>query len=352
MEFSFRIYTKHFQVTTEYKEKKKDSIIFASNHGNSFHDAFSIIFSDHKILVFLTRGGIFGSKLVAFWLDAFYMLPIYRKRDGIKAVAKNHEIMEKCYELIKEGRHPVAMFPEGNHNMKYGLRPLQKGIARLAFNTLEKYPDLDLKIIPIGVNYSDPTYFRANVLVKKGAPIYIKPFYDKYLENKAEGTKQLLEELKKEMAKLQLFIPADNYEEIDAKFRKLRVQGPNLQVNFEKDKKLIEDIVAGNAQELPPKKSSTIGLWIKRILLFPIWALVWISNLIPSLIIRYIIKKFIGDPHFIDAVRYAAATFLFPIMYFIQALILYFIIDNGAIATLYFLLMPLLSKFYYEYLYR
>ncbi len=351
MEFSFRIYVKHFQVVLAYKEKKRDSVIFAPNHGNSFHDAFSVILSDHKIPVFLTRGGIFDSKLASFWLRTFFMLPIFRKRDGIKSVVKNQEIMARCIELLKEGRHPVALFPEGNHNMKLGLRPLQKGIARMAFDALEKYPDLDLKIIPIGVNYSDPMSFRANILVIKGEPIYVKPFYDNYKENKADATLELLEAIRVGMDKLQLRIPLENYDKIDAKFRKLRVQGPNLLENFENDKKLIQSIIDGKENDRPITKEFNYGLLIKRVLLFPIWLLAWISNLLPTLIIRLIVKKLITDPHFIDAVRFSAATFLFPILYLIQAIVIYLTLDNAAIALLYFLMMPLISKFYYEYLY-
>lgn len=350
MEFSFRIYVKHFQVVAAYKEKKRDSVIFASNHSNSFHDAFSIIYSDHKIPVFLTRGGIFSTKLARFWLNVYYMLPIYRKRDGIKSVAKNQEVMAKCIELLKDGRHPVAMFPEGNHNLRRGLRPLQKGITRMAFDALEKYPDLDLKIIPIGINYSDPTFFRANILVLKGEAIYVKPFYDLYKENKVEGTKKLLEELSSRMAKLQLKIPIENYDEIEAIFLNSRVQGPNLMQNFENDKKLIQSIIDGNIPEPQQKRGFNYGLLIRQILLFPIWLIAWISNLIPTLLVRYIVKYKVTDRHFIDAVRYAGATFLFPVFYLIQAIILYFVMDSGGIALLYFLLIPLISKFYYEYL--
>jgi len=279
------------------------------------------------------------------------MLPIYRKRDGIKSVVKNQQVMAKCIELLKEGRHPVAMFPEGNHNMRLGIRPLQKGITRMAFDALEKYPDLDLKIIPIGINYSDPTFFRANIFVLKGEAIYVKPFYDLYKENKAEGTKNLLEELSRGMAKLQLKIPAENYEEIDAKFRKLRVQGPDLLENFENDKILIQNIVEGNAPDPQTKKGFNYGLLIKQILLFPIWLIAWLSNLLPTLLVRYIVKYKVTDIHFIDAVRYAGATFLFPVFYLLQAITLYFVLDSGGIALLYFLLIPLISKFYYEYLY-
>ena len=258
LEVAYHIYVKHFEVHNSYKEQKKDPVIYASNHANAFYDAFSIIYSQRRIPVFLTRAGVFATKTSSFLLGLFYMLPIYRQRDGIKSVAKNQEIMEKCFDYLNDGRHPVAMFPEGNHNMKLGLRPLQKGIARMAFDCLEKYPDLDLKIIPIGVSYSDPRAFRANVLVLKGPPIYVKPYFEIYKENKVEAVKQLLERLSVEMEKLILNIPAENYDLIFDQYLKYRRHGRNLLANFESDKQLIKDLSEGIIPE--EKKKSDYHL--------------------------------------------------------------------------------------------
>lgn len=352
-EFSYSIHVKHFQVIDQYKEKKRDSIIYVSNHGNAFYDALSIIFSQGKIVLFLTRAGIFGSKFGDFWLDAFFMLPIYRQRDGIKAVGKNGQILARCTELLKEGRITVAMFPEGNHNMKLGLRPLQKGVVRMAFETLEKYPDLDLKIIAIGLNYSDHMAFRANVLVLKGPPILIKPYFDIYKKNKVEGTKKLLETIKVEMKKLILEIPSDRYDEINDLYRKYRKHGPDLKVNFENDKQLIKDLIEGRIpNDEIEKPRFDVAFLFRRIISFPIWIIGWISNLLPIFFIRLIMKKIIKDPHFIDSIKLAVSTFLFPLFYLIQAILICIIFQNSAIALLYFLLMPFLSKFYFNYLYK
>jgi 1-acyl-sn-glycerol-3-phosphate acyltransferase len=353
MEFSFHIYVKHYQVIEAYKVKKKDSVIYASNHGNAFYDAFSIVFSDSKIAVFLTRAGVFGSRLANFWLGVFYMMPIYRQRDGIKAVAKNQEILSTCIDLLNEGRHAIAMFPEGNHNMRLGLRPLQKGIARMAFEALEKYPEMNLKIIPIGINYSAPMNFRANVLVLKGEPIYIQAYFELYQENKALAIKKLLDDLSVAMQQLTLEIPSEGYEEIYSNYIKYRKHGKDLKMNFENDKALIKDLVDGKIPEgFVPNNSGQALLLFRRLITLPIGVIAWISNIIPIILIRLLVKKVVSDPHFIDSIKYAGATFLFPILYFIQALVIYLILENAWLAACYFILIPFISKFYFEYLYK
>lgn len=353
MEYSFHIYVKHFTVISVYKEKRRDSIIYAANHSNAFFDAFSIIYTQNKFIVFLTRAGVFGSKLASFLLGLFYMMPIYRQRDGIKAVVKNQEIMATCIDLLKEGRHPIAMFPEGNHNMHFGVRPLQKGISRIAFECLEKYPDLDLKIIPVGINYSDHMKFRANVLVLKGPPIYVKDYMDLYFKNKVEASKKLLSDLGIEMQKLSLKIPSENYDEIDSLYRKYRVKSSDLKENFEADKELIQNLIDGNIPEEVPqiKKHNALHLF-RRIITLPIGIVAWVSNLIPIFLIKLLVKKIVNDPHFIDSIKYVGSTFLFPIVYLLQSFILYLIIQDGWISIAYFFLIPFISKFYFEYLYK
>ena len=112
LKFAYRVYARKFQVEEVYKVKRRDSVIYAANHGNAFYDAFSIIYSQRKMPVFLTRAGVFTSKAASFFLGLFYMLPIYRQRDGMKTVAKNQAIMARCVEYLREGIHPIAMFPE------------------------------------------------------------------------------------------------------------------------------------------------------------------------------------------------------------------------------------------------
>lgn len=352
MEFAYHVYVRKFQVDQSYKEKRKDNVIYAANHGNAFYDAFTIIYSQKKIPVFLTRAGVFGSKAANFFLGLFYMLPIYRQRDGIKSVAKNNEIMAKCMDYLHEGYHPVAMFPEGNHNMKLGMRPLQKGISRMAFDTLETFPDMDLKIIPIGLNYSKYMSFRGNVFVKKGEPIYVKPYYDIYLENKAEGSRELIKKLSESLAELTLSIPTENYDEIFDKFEKVRSRGNDLSENFDKDKVIIDGLI--NGQDFPEtqidKISSTL-LWVRRMAVLPIYLIALISNLLPEYILRKIVNKTVSDPHFIDSIAYAGGFFLYSLLYPLQGLILYLIVGNAGIALFYIFIIPFISKFYYHYLY-
>ena len=49
----------------------------------------------------------------------------------------------------------VTIYVEGEHHLEKRVRPIQKGIVRIAFGACEKLGDdlKDLQIIPVGVNY-------------------------------------------------------------------------------------------------------------------------------------------------------------------------------------------------------
>lgn len=65
---------------------------------------------------------------------------------------------------------------EGSAIHEKRLRPLQKGFARITFGTLDRFPDIDVKIVPIGVNYTYADQFRSEVMIDVGEPISSKQY--------------------------------------------------------------------------------------------------------------------------------------------------------------------------------
>ena len=121
------------------------------------------------------------------------LIPIYRVRDGINSVKRNREVFETCGNLLYSGRS-ILIFPEGNHDNKYMLRNLQKGTARIAFNSLQMTNNsLDLKIVPTGIQYEDYEETGSCVLVTFGTPIRVSDYYDDHKSN-PQSTIRLLTE--------------------------------------------------------------------------------------------------------------------------------------------------------------
>lgn len=157
---------------------KDGAIIFAINHANTLMDAMVILTADHKPKVFVARADIFKNRKLAKIFTFLKIMPIMRQRDGIQAVKKNQETIDKAVDVLKD-KIPFCIFPEGTHQAKYSLRSLSKGIFRIAFQAHEQMPEVPLYIVPVGLKYGDFFRFRSTVRLQYGQPINVGDFIAK-----------------------------------------------------------------------------------------------------------------------------------------------------------------------------
>src|SRR5690606_5992673 len=112
-------------------------------------------------------------------LHSVNMLPVYRVRDGWSTISKNNYIFKTCTEKLKQNQ-TVSLFPEGNHHINRTVRPLSKGFTRIIFETLNSYPNLDLQVVPIGLNYLEGTTYGDSVALHYGSPISAKSMVSEF----------------------------------------------------------------------------------------------------------------------------------------------------------------------------
>ncbi|MDO9554675.1 lysophospholipid acyltransferase family protein [Rhodonellum sp.] len=154
---------------------KNKAVLIIANHQNALIDP--ILIATHLNLkpYFLTRASIFKNPIVAKLLDFIRMIPIFRVRDGIENMEKNQETFDLSTKILSS-KKSILIFGEGNHSLKRNLRPLKKGFARIVVKTLEKDPDLDLVILPVGINYSNHKNSGSKVRLIIGKPFSPKDY--------------------------------------------------------------------------------------------------------------------------------------------------------------------------------
>lgn len=351
------IFYKRWQIVHYNKAEETGSILFSANHQNAFMDPLVILQSQQRIPVFLTQAAVFKSSSLARWLfDLLYMLPIYRQRDGVNTLEKNEEIFIKCQDYLLDGRHPIGIFTEGTHSLKRTIRPLKKGICRLAFETLERNPDLDVKIIPVGLNYNDHIAFQTEVLIVFGEPIPVKPYFEHYLKNNAVGYRMLLDDLKPKMGELIINIPnEENYDKVHAQWLKSRRISKDLYSDLRENQALVDRIENGEpdyGKQLNKEKAvrEKKNKNLLRIVLFPIWIYGMINNLIAVWFTRTLLKKMVKDHHFASSVKFVLGAFGVPIIYLLQALLLYAFTGYFIFSLVYFFSLPVVSWIYFRWL--
>lgn len=193
---AFYVYFRKIYLSGAHRIPRNAPVILAANHPTGFTEPCIMACFLDRPLYFLVRGDFFVKPLYNYLLRSLHMLPVYRLRDGgYKKLKNNYSTFSACFEALHHGK-PLMIFAEGNAKYEKRLRPLQKGTARIAFGTLEKYPELeDVYVVPVGVTYTDAHRFRSEVMVECGKPISVRQFQSEYRENSVQGMNQFTEYL-------------------------------------------------------------------------------------------------------------------------------------------------------------
>lgn len=191
-------------------------LIFAPNHQNALMDALAVVFTHSGQPIFLARSDIFRKKTIASFLYFIKMLPVYRIRDGFSALKSNDEIFHKTIDVIRH-KNGLVILPEGDHAGFRRLRQLKKGICRVAFQAEEAQSfTLNIKIIPVGIEYTNYRRARQVLTVVYGKPIEVSEYHQLYREAPERALNKLKERLSEEIKKLMVHIESvDDYEAID-----------------------------------------------------------------------------------------------------------------------------------------
>lgn len=191
-------------------------LIFAPNHQNALMDALAVLFTNKGQNVFLARADIFKKKFIASLLYFLKILPVYRIRDGFSTLKGNDEIFTKTVDVLKN-RNGLVVLPEGDHAGFRRLRKLKKGICRIAFQADEALDyNLKIKIIPVGLEFSNYSRFRQVLTVVYGKPIEVSDFHELYRSSPEIALNELRDKISSEMKNLMVHIePEEDYEAID-----------------------------------------------------------------------------------------------------------------------------------------
>lgn len=296
-------YSKRITVLGSENIPKKGAVIFAVNHPNGLLDPLYVTTTNRRQNHFLVRAASFKNPLIKKILESLYLMPIYRIRDGIKQLSNNQEIFEKCFNILKKGE-TLMIFPEGSHDKKRTIRPLSKGFTRIIFGALEKYKDLEITVIPVGITYQHPSDFPAKVAVNYGKQIAARAIFD--TNTPAKSINILKAKVSEQLKNLSVHINDD--ESYATTLQRLN----DAQVNFTEVKN-VNKIIKNKL--FPTKKSP------KKNYLKPLFYLIIANSCIPFLLWKISYNK-IDEIEFIDTFRFGLNSLLFPLFYCIQGWIL------------------------------
>ena len=355
---------------------KKGPLLIAASHPNSFLDALILTVLIKRPLHFLARSDVFKSKWSNYLLRKLNLIPIYRLQEGQENLNKNEQTFEECNKILDEGG-AILIFAEGLSVIDLKLRPLKKGLARIAFGFAEKNNfSSNCEIVPVSINYDRPTEFRSKVLVGVGEMVKISEFEEAYKESPIAGYKALNEHVFKELKEHTIEVSDEDYliykaiTELDSCYQQNSLARKKLiadhiceadKRNNEKFQKLNSTTQEAfsilkkyglNFRKLKVNKGLSVKSGLLLLIGLPLGLIAFLLNFFPFLLTKYISDKKVKAIEFYASVRYVLGTLLW-LLWVITITVV------GSFYSLFFLLSPFVLlfllkfylKFYEEYKY-
>ena len=181
-------------------------VIFVANHNSAFMDPILLAVHIKRPIYFLARGESFKSKLVSVVFRWLHMIPIYKPDVSPDEVYKNERIFLRCFDHLAQGK-TIMIFPEGISKTELKLRPIKTGAARIALGSeAQQNFNLGVKIVPVGINYSNPHSFRSDVFVNFGLPIDLDAHKIAYRKDPIKAVQELTATIKKRLEQMILIV--------------------------------------------------------------------------------------------------------------------------------------------------
>lgn len=378
--FTFKRFYSEYIVLGKENIPTEGQVIFAPNHLNALMDALAVhsVSPDNYATVFLARADMFRKKPLARILRACKIMPAFRIRDGIENLGKNNEVFDQCVEVL-ESKNAMGIMPEGNQELERKIRPLVKGIFRVAFSAQQKIGTSgSVKIIPIGIDMGDLYKFGKHIIINIGKPIVVSEYMTKYAENQPATTNEIRNDLSFALENLVVNLNTEKYyqafevatqlsntamleslqlkkntvnlfyarQEIGRKLVSLEQSNPELAeelntlcTDFEDVRKKM-NLHINNFEQRSVHSASTALKALGLLLLSPVFLIGLALNFLPfftPVVVRKKLKvKFEG---FYTSIHYVVGILGFPIFYLLQAILFFSI--SGLSWWLILLFIPL-----------
>lgn len=336
-------------------------VLLAPNHQNAFIDALLPATLYPRTIHFLVRADVFKSNMARKFFGSIQMIPVYRQRDGIQNLAKNEETFRQCHEILRRGE-VLLLFPEATHEGVRKLRPLSKGFTRILFGALEEgYEDLDIKVVPVGLNYTNYSDSQSRVLMSYGKPISVQAYRAQIAQNEARAMNALKKEVFDELATHIIHIEDKNamkafnvelerilpfYADASASFSQRRSSNPFYKSReralqgMDSESTYFRRIFIYDVEMEKRKLQAPFfyinrrdgGFWlihnIGLLLFLPLFLLSWVLHAPSYFAVKALLGKYVKDRQFHSSIKLVGMLILFPLFGLVASVIFGFYFGN------------------------
>jgi glycerol-3-phosphate O-acyltransferase/dihydroxyacetone phosphate acyltransferase len=164
-----------FALTTFYRVRRlgvplpaEGPLLIVANHPNALVDPVMVLTTVDRELALLGKEPLLRMPILGWFIRTVGLIPVFRAQDGADT-GRNQEAFRAVREQLHAGG-AVAIFPEGKSHDEPALQRLKTGAARMALDVDPRLAG-EVRIVPIGLVYSDKGRFRSKAAVWIGEPV-------------------------------------------------------------------------------------------------------------------------------------------------------------------------------------
>src|SRR5258708_11050520 len=174
LKLALRVYFRRIEVVGLANVPRDPPVIFVLNHPNALVDPVFLLCLAPRRVSFVAKAPLFRTPVVGYFVRALDSLPAYRRQDQGEEMARNLETFAAARKLLASGG-TIGICPEGVSHDEPRLKPLKTGTARIALAAASSSDAIDLRIVPVGLYYTEKTTFRSSALLYFGEPLPVAP---------------------------------------------------------------------------------------------------------------------------------------------------------------------------------
>jgi 1-acyl-sn-glycerol-3-phosphate acyltransferase len=344
--FTTWVYYAKISVTGEPHHRSRNPCILVSNHPSTMLDPLNVAIRVNAEIKFLANASLFRNPVASWLLRKLYCIPVERYQDTGGKPLDNAASFEQAENHLVEGGC-IYVAPEGSSFVERRLRKVKTGTARIALAAMQRSGwTANINILPIGLNYSDPTRFRSELLTIFGDYIPVAKFREDYEADPVNAVHCLTEAIEEGIGKLiidcedghqdellhrletilqnERQLPPlgahDRSRKVLARLREWKASAPTdyeafsqgVFAYFEKSKSLE---ITDRQVAAQPNGANAIALALS----FPLFATGYLSHILPCFFTKKITDALNGDFHWVPTYKFTAGVVMYPLFIGLQA---------------------------------
>ncbi len=365
-------------------------VIIVANHPNTLMDAWVIGMICKQPIHYMAKATLFDSKLKLRLLRSLNLIPINRQGEGITKGVDNMDSLTECYEVLAAGK-TLVIFPEGTSYKERVLRKLKTGTARIALETEQRNGgELGVKIVAVGLNYSQQEKFRSNILIDVDEPHDVRQYLEEYKKDKHEASMRLTREIRKRLERVLVTAESQDeelliekiYKVLNTRYQEKKIRGVSKEVADMKEiTRRLDEIKILQPWRLEEIKNKLKSIdwklekmhirtdfldrkfrsvpFLKQVLISMLFVLIAmpvalfgvLHNIFQYLFADWLVPKISKDIEYYAPLAILVGTILYPVTYTLWGLLAYLLFDLRSFGmVIYILLLPTTGLFAYWFI--